>query len=93
MIIKLTEYSKNLGTRIVGREIFEDISKHIDNKQKVELDFTDVDIISDSCADEIFRKLIEKYSFDTFKKFTTFSNYNPFVGKIIINKINYAINK
>ena len=93
MKIIMSNYSSNLGTRIIGKDIFNDISKKIDNKEKVELDFSGVEIISDSCADEIFTKLIDKYTFDTFKAFTTFSNYNPFVGKIILGKINYAINK
>lgn len=93
MLLRLQEYGNNLGTRFIGEKIREKISTNVNKNEKTILDFEDIDIISDSCADEIFSKLIMMYGFDKFKELTSFKNYNSNIGRIIINKINYAVSK
>ena len=91
MNLKMNKFGKTLGLRLIGKEICQQIIPVISREEKIILDFKGVDMLTDSCADEIFTTLIHQYGFDTFKKFTGFSNYNKQIENIILNKIQYAI--
>lgn len=93
MELVLNSYGNNLGTRIIGQEIREKIAQNMNNNEITILNFENIEIISDACADEIFTKLITSYGVESFKQLTRFKSYNKNVGIIVLNKINYAINK
>ena len=50
------EYGENLGTRPLGKRVREDLLPMIEQNDRVVLDFTGVNVVSNSFADEcIFR--------------------------------------
>ena len=88
MVVELRKYGNSLGTRSLGAKIREDIEKNILNDEETIFDFTDMEIISNSFADECFAKLLLTYDFSTVKKYTTFINTNSSIKKIILGAIN-----
>jgi hypothetical protein len=85
MIIEFKNIGKQLGTRIAGASVREEIVHAINNNEKVVFDFSGVDVVSNSFADECFAKLTLFFSFDTIKSNTTFQNADPFIKAVIAN--------
>ena len=85
MIIKFSDFGTHLGTRFHGEQARNIIVNAIKNNDKVEFDFTGVELISNSFADESLAKLLLEFSFDSIKQKTTFTNTIPFVKAIIAN--------
>lgn len=74
-VVKFCEVGRVLGTRAAGKEIRNKIISMFDY-DKVVLDFSDVDIISNSFADECIGKMIAEYGIEFVKAKTTFKNVN-----------------
>ena len=77
----------SLGTRDLGAKIRLDIIEKINTNDKVFLDFSGVDVVTNSFADECFRKLREAVKDEIFKRKITFINTNDFVQRVIISAL------
>ncbi len=84
MIIKFSEYGTSLGTRVLGRQIRQQIEECISNNEKVIFDLMDMDILSNSFTDECLAKLLLKFDLDTIKRNTSFINANDNNTRIIL---------
>lgn len=85
MIIEFKHIGKQLGTRVAGALVREQILDALKKEQKVIFDFTDVDVVSNSFADECFAKLTLFFSLDEVKENTHFQNASPFIKAVIAN--------
>lgn len=74
---------ENLGTRTLGNQVRQQLLPLIKNNDKVVLDFSGVNIVSNSFADESIGKLLLSMSFEELKRHTTFKGTNEFVRKNI----------
>lgn len=82
---KFVEYGENLGTRQLGsrvRNLLLPLVSENEN-EKVVLDFSGVNVVSNSFADECLGKLLLYMSLEELKKKTTFVNVNDFAKKNI----------
>jgi hypothetical protein len=72
-----------LGTRQLGEKVRSQLLPLIQGNEKVELDFTSVEVVSNSFADECLAKLLLVMSLDELKQRTTFTGVNDLVRKNI----------
>lgn len=93
VIIKFKNINFSLGTRKLGESIRNTISQNIIAEEIIVFDFADVDLISNSFADECFGKLIEDFGIDYVKSKTTFRNVNPLIDMVIKKAITDRIKK
>ena len=80
---KFSQFGENLGTRMLGADVREQLLPLINGDEKVELDFEGVDVVSNSFADECLAKLLLTMSLDELKQRTTFQGLNDFAKKNI----------
>ncbi|HRN41295.1 MAG TPA: STAS-like domain-containing protein [Vicingus sp.] len=85
--ILFKDISSSLGTRDLGGRVRVDIINKIRENDKVYLDFSGVDVVTNSFADECFRKLRESVNNDIFKSKVAFINANDFVQRVIISAL------
>ena len=91
-IIKFSDFGEVLATRRLARKIREEIIlSSISDFQIVIFDFSQVNLIAHSFADECFGNILLSLDFDQFKKRTTFTNYNNKIKIQILNSINQNI--
>ena len=92
-IIKLGQYGKSMGTRVLGKEIREKIVSVINSGGRVFFDFSDVSVISSAFADELFGKLYNELEENIFKKNIKINNFdNEEIKRFILAVINKSIN-
>lgn len=82
-IFKFREIGENLGTRQLGEVVRRELQQLISENDKVVLDFTDVNVVSNSFADECLAKMLLSMSFEELKSKTTFTGVNDFAKKNI----------
>lgn len=82
-VFSFLEKGENLGTRQLGAQVREDLLRVINNNDKVRLDFSGVNVVSNSFADECIAKLLLVMSLEKLKSKTTFTGLNPFAQKNI----------
>ena len=80
---KFNQFGENLGTRILGADVRNQLLPLIEGDEKVVLDFEGVDVVSNSFADECLAKLLLTMSLDDLKQRTTFRGLNDFAKKNI----------
>jgi hypothetical protein len=85
--IKFGEIGGSLGTRNLGAKIRATILKKIETNEMVYLDFNEVNVVTNSFANECFGKLLDSMSLNEFKTKIAFLNANDFVQKVIISAI------
>lgn len=56
-VIKLNEFWKILSSRILGKQIFEEVEKE---NFRVVFDFVGIDMVNSSFTDELFWKIVER---------------------------------
>lgn len=83
--IKFGEIGTSLGTRNLGAKIRLSIIEKIETNEMVYLDFNDVDVVTNSFANECFGKLLESMSLNEFRTKIAFLNANDFVQTVIIS--------
>ena len=66
------EYGQNLGTSPLGKRVREQLLPLIEQNERVVLDFTGVDVVSNSFADECIAKLLLEMPLAELKSRTTF---------------------
>ena len=71
------EFGENLGTRPLGKRVLEQFLPMIEQNDCVVLDFTGVDVVSNSFADECIAKLLLVMSLSELKSRTTFIGSSP----------------
>lgn len=81
---KFSEYGTDFGTRDMGAKLRQLIQPLLVSGERLALDFTDVNVVSNSFADECIAKLLQEYSLDTLKQQTTFCNLKPMAERSIL---------
>ena len=81
------EYGQNLGTRPLGKRVREQLLPLIEQNERVVLDFTGVDVVSNSFADECIAKLLLEMSLAELKSRTTFRGLNPIASESVLTAL------
>lgn len=81
------EYGENLGTRPLGKRIREQLLPLIEKEERVVLDFTGVNVVSNSFADECIAKLLLSMSLADLKARTTFRGLNPIASESVLTAL------
>jgi len=93
--IRFSEFGSTLGTRHLGRIVKLELDRLFNgSEEKLEFDFLDVTLVTNSFADEVFGKKVAEVGLNEFKQRTTFTNLTPFIGmcikKAIENRVKEA---
>lgn len=70
------DYGNQLGTRVLGAKVREDLLSVMERDSKVVLDFSGVDVVANAFADECIAKLLLIMSLSELKDRTTFAGLN-----------------
>ena len=81
------EYGENLGTRPLGKRVREQLLHVIELHDRVVLDFTGVNVVSNSFADECIAKLLLTMSLADLKSRTTFRGLNPVASESVLTAL------
>lgn len=81
------EYGENLGTRPLGRRVREQLLPLIRQNERVVLDFTGVNVVSNSFADECIAKLLLEMPLAELKYRTTFFGLNPVASESVLTAL------
>ena len=81
------EYGQNLGTRPLGKRVSEQLLPLIEQNERVVLDFTGVDVVSNSFADECIAKLLLEMPLTELKSRTTFRGLNPIASESVLTAL------
>ena len=81
---KFIEYGTDFGTRDMGQKLRQKLLALIETGEKVVLDFTGVNVVSNSFADECIAKLLLEIPLDELKRHTTFCGLNPIAERSIL---------
>ena len=81
------EYGENLGTRPLGKRIREQLLPLIEKEERVVLDFTGVNVVSNSFADECIAKLLLSMSLADLKSRTTFRGLNTIASESVLTAL------
>ena len=81
------DYGENLGTRPLGQKVREQLMTLIEKDERVVLDFTGVNVVSNSFADECIAKLLLTMSLDELKAHTTFQGLNPIASESVLTAL------
>ena len=87
VIFNFREYGENLGTRPLGKRVRESLQPLIEQNDCVVLDFTGVNVVSNSFADECIAKLLLNMSLSELKQRTTFRGLNPVAAECILTAL------
>ena len=68
----------------MGQKLREKLLPLINSNDKVVLDFTGVNVVSNSFADECIAKLLLDMSLDELKQHTTFRGLNPLAERSVL---------
>ena len=81
------EYGENLGTRPLGKRVREQLLPLIEQNERVVLDFTGVNVVSNSFADECIAKLLLTMSLAELKSRTTFRGLNHIASESVLTAL------
>ena len=81
------EYGQNLGTRPLGKRVREQLLPLIKQNERVVRDFTGVDVVSNSFADECIAKLLLEMPLVELKSRTTFRGLNPIASESVLTAL------
>ena len=82
---KFIEYGTDFGTRDMGQKLRQELLPLIKGNDKVVLDFTGVNVVSNSFADECIAKLLLEMPLDERKQHTTFKSKLYYTLFVFIN--------
>lgn len=83
VVFRFKEIGDNLGTRLLGEKVRQQLLPIIKHNDMVILDFDGVNVVSNSFADECLAKMLFSMTFDELKSRTTFVSINDFARKNI----------
>ena len=84
---KFIEYGTDFGTRDMGQKLrakLLPLINGVEGDEKVVLDFTDVNVVSNSFADECIAKLLLEMPLSELKRRTTFRGLNPLAERSVL---------
>ena len=81
------EYGENLGTRPLGKRIREQLMLLLEQDERIVLDFTGVNVVSNSFADECIAKLLLTMPLSELKSRTTFRGLNPIASESVLTAL------
>ena len=81
------EYGENLGTRPLGKRVREQLMPLLEQDERVVLDFTGVNVVSNSFANECIAKLLLTMSLSELKAHTTFRGLNPIASESVLTAL------
>lgn len=81
------EYGENLGTRPLGKRVREQLMPLLEQDERVVLDFTGVNVVSNSFADECIAKLLLTMPLSELKSRTTFRGLNPIASESVLTAL------
>lgn len=85
MQIRMSDFGSSLCTRSSGRLVYSLIIDSLNDSKsnRIVFDFSGVDSVTNSFADEVFGRLVCELGMDTLKSRTTFVNVKVFPAKVI----------
>ena len=83
MIVKLSEFGKSLGSRVLGKEVSNMID--FEKEEEIILDFQDVKMVTSSFADEVIGKNCAKLGLHNFFKKVSIVNASEQI-KLVLKK-------
>ncbi|QEK12562.1 DUF4325 domain-containing protein [Crassaminicella thermophila] len=84
MVIRMDQWGKVLSTRDLGANIRQKIIVEFNKQdQDIVIDFINVEGINQSCADEVFGKMLLEIGLDNFKKRIKFNNMNDTISSVV----------
>lgn len=81
------DFGENLGTSPLGQKVREQLMPLLQKDERVVLDFTGVNVVSNSFADECIAKLLLTMSLAELKAHTTFRGLNPVAAKSVLTAL------
>ena len=81
---KFSRFGTDLGLTATGAKIREQLRPLLDKDEKIILDFTGVNVVTNSFADECIAKLLLEMPLDELKKRTTFRGLNPLAERCVL---------
>ena len=81
------QFGENLGTRQLGAKVRDILMPLLQSDDKVVLDFSGVNVVSNSFADECIAKLLLEIPLEELKKRTTFRGLNPIAHQSMLTAI------
>lgn len=84
---RFNEFGQNLGTRQLGAVARERLMPLLQSNERVILDFTGVDVVSNSFADECIAKLLLTMSLSELKARTTFLGLNTLAANSVLTAL------
>ncbi|MBP5365526.1 MAG: STAS-like domain-containing protein [Bacteroidales bacterium] len=81
------DFGEDLGTRQQGQQARELLMPLLQRNERVVLDFTGVNVVSNSFADECIAKLLLEMSLAELKAHTTFRGLNPLASKSVLTAL------
>lgn len=81
------DFGENLGTRPLGKRVREQLFPLIEQNECVVLDFTGVNVVSNSFADECIAKLLLVMPLAELKKRTTFRGLNSIASDSVLTAL------
>lgn len=87
MTFNFREYGENLATRPLGKRVRESLQPLIEQNDCVVLDFTGVNVVSNSFADECIAKLLLVMSLAELKSRTTFRGLNSIASESVLTAL------
>lgn len=83
-VFRFSDYGTDFGTREMGAKIRQIVRPLLDLDICISLDFSGVNVVSNSFSDECIAKLLTEVPLDLLKKRTTFTNLNPMAERSIL---------
>lgn len=81
MIVQMNQYGAALCTRQSGRAAYDEIAKaFLSSREKVTFDFTGVDTVTNSFADEVFGRMAAQLGMAGLRERTSFKNVKPLIA-------------
>lgn len=74
--ILFQEMGSSLGTRPLGKTVRNKLIEQFSDHDKIIFDFENVNLITNSFADECFAKLLDVFTIDQIQEKTSFANMN-----------------
>lgn len=81
------QFGEDLGTRQLGQRARELLVPLIEQNDLVVLDFSGVNVVSNSFADECIAKILLTMPLDELKKHTTFRGLNPIASESVLTAL------
>lgn len=81
---RFLDYGTDFGSSVMGQKLRQKLMALIATGEKVILDFTGVNVVSNSFADECIAKLLLEMPLDEMKRHTTFRGLNPLAERSVL---------